>query len=61
MPMDALHENELPIVLDAITEAEVSKAAGKLRQGRAGGMDNILPEFWRAACEDGTRALEWIT
>ncbi|CAK0849058.1 unnamed protein product [Prorocentrum cordatum] len=40
---------------------KVSKATRKLKQGRAGRMGSITPEFWREACEDGTPTLQWIT
>eukprot|EP00959_Pyramimonas_sp_CCMP1952_P109559 2291834-Pyramimonas_sp.AAC.1 len=61
MPTDALYETELNVNLGAITEDEVHRAARALKPGKAGGLDDLPPEFWRTATEDGSTALSWVT
>ena len=54
-------KGELMVDQGVITDAEVRQAARKLKRGRAGGMDEIPPEFWKTATEDGMPTMEWIT
>ena len=52
---------ELPVNMGQITEAEIVKAAGKLRWGKASGTDDLPPEFWKAVVVTGTPASRWGT
>eukprot|EP00959_Pyramimonas_sp_CCMP1952_P380857 7979724-Pyramimonas_sp.AAC.1 len=52
---------ELPVRMGPITEDEVRAAAKRLRNGKAAGMDDLPPEFWKAATDQGETALSWIT
>ena len=50
---------ELPVDVGNISEHEVVKAGRQLRRGKASGVDEIPPEFWKAICVQGTPACKW--
>ena len=49
----------LPVNTNDITEHEVVCAARKLKSGKACGIDDIPPEFWKTICTPGSKACQW--
>ena len=52
---------DLPINCGPISEADVIKAARRLKRNRAAGSDKVPGEFWKAICKPGTAACQWAT
>ena len=49
---DALLGPRLPIATSSLTLAELRRALGKLKAGKAAGPDDVPPDFWKAVAED---------
>ena len=50
----------LPVKLGKVEEAEVCKAAGKLKNDRASGLDRVPGEFWKAVSTPRSPAVRWV-
>ena len=59
-PRFSLYDDELPVKLDDVTEAEVVKAATCLKLNKASGLDDVPSEFWKAVTTAGTPSVKWI-